>query len=189
MPSIERSIGLGRRSSVAKRLGEAPSPPPAPDYEAAYKTEVNRRRAWMADEGPSEPQLRFSAAELPHPVPTKLKLGWQADAEIHGWFGGCAAQLEYIEAQSQKISALQKDLETARRASHAAIAARLREKAQAKVLNARAATVPATTPRPAGPAPAPAISNPQTQPPVQSQPRPATPKAFGSCLDTTVSTP
>ena len=76
------------------------------------------------------PRLRFSAADMPHPVPPKLRMGWEADAAVHGWFGGSVAQLEYIEAQSMKISLLQKELLTSRRVQHAAIAARLRDKSQ-----------------------------------------------------------
>ena len=102
-------------------------------------------RKELYGESPHVP--RFSATNLPHPVPTKLKLGWAADAEVHGWFGGCESQLEYIEAQAQKISSLQKQLETSRRATHGAIAATLRVKALNKA-NAAAAvtTARATTP-------------------------------------------
>ena len=154
MPSAERVAGQMRRAMNVHRFALGEKRQQENDlgalqrHKAAFKAEEIRviaARKELYGESPHVP--RFSATNLPHPVPTKLKLGWAADAEVHGWFGGCESQLEYIEAQAQKISSLQKQLETSRRATHGAIAATLRVKALNKA-NAAAAvtTARATTP-------------------------------------------
>jgi hypothetical protein len=141
MPSAERIAGRTRRSLVAARYRTPEPDLPEPDsVTRAYEAESTRLRA--AREvlvGPEPYRPRFTAETLPHPVPEKLKLGWRADAEVHGWYGGSESQLEYIEAQAGRISQLQKDLEASRRATHGAIAATLRERA----LNKQAATTEA----------------------------------------------
>ena len=147
MPSAERVAGQMRRAMNVHRFALGEKRQQENDlgalqrHKAAFKAEEIRviaARKELYGESPHVP--RFSATNLPHPVPTKLKLGWAADAEVHGWFGGCESQLEYIEAQAQKISSLQKQLETSRRATHGAIAATLRVKALNKANAAAAVT-------------------------------------------------
>ena len=112
MPSAERIAGQARRTFIAARyqhtldsLAHEHEPTPGDRTARAYEAENIRLRAAKATLSGEEPyQPRFTAERLPHPVPEKLKLGWRADAEVHGWYGGCESQLEYIEAQSSRIS-------------------------------------------------------------------------------------
>ena len=113
MPSVERIAGQTRRTFIAARyqqtldsLAHEHEPTPGDRIARTYEAESIRLRAAKATLSGEEPyhEPRFTADKLPHPVPEKLKLGWRADAEVHGWYGGCESQLEYIEAQSGRIS-------------------------------------------------------------------------------------
>ena len=156
----ERLEGIRRRQNIAFKLADPPTKRPLSIEERALRAEEIRVEAMQRARTPppirppsptnTDPSNRFEVASLPNgsSLPPRLRLGWQRDSEAYGWFGGTAAQVDYIEAQQAKIAGLQQELKKQQLATHWAHAQRTIRQPSPRPSSPRP-----SSPRPASPTP------------------------------------